>query len=491
MIGWMQKHNKYLVWTIWVSTVAFIGAGFVGWGSYSFGSKAGNVAAVGNVEISQKRLNMTYSDLYQKYAAMFPGQFDDAKAKEMGLAQQAFSILQTQALILNYAEELGIIVTDEEVASELAKIPAFQTQGRFDKKVYDAYLSNRRLKAATFEEMLHDQLLIDKTLKLLHLPPLSLEVESISAAMRIADDIAYTILTPDDINVTVDEKGLRAYWQQHKEEFKTPERFRLAIVWTPGDAAEIDKKELFAFYQENSFNYTDESGKILPFEKAKEALRHDLKLKKSKKIAQKAYIDFKKGKREADETVELAYGDPKLSESLWNEIKIAHKGDILKPKRVEERYATVTIREIFPPRTMSFEEAKPALLPLYNRLLKEKALDEAAQKYLQNIMENSEYHLERVTIRDIDKVKGLNRTESLQFLQNLFTSLKEKGIIRLQNKHIVYRISKQTLIPQTEITSLDINATVNKTKQGIFDEHLIDILSKRYPTEVYMGGLVN
>ena len=49
MISWMQKHNKYLVWTIWIATIAFIGAGFVGWGSYSFGSKAGNVAKVGDV----------------------------------------------------------------------------------------------------------------------------------------------------------------------------------------------------------------------------------------------------------------------------------------------------------------------------------------------------------------------------------------------------------------------------------------------------------
>ena len=24
MISWMQKHNKYLVWTIWIATIAFI-----------------------------------------------------------------------------------------------------------------------------------------------------------------------------------------------------------------------------------------------------------------------------------------------------------------------------------------------------------------------------------------------------------------------------------------------------------------------------------
>ena len=49
MISWMQKHNKYLIITIWVATIAFIGAGFVGWGSYQYGSKAGAIGKVGDV----------------------------------------------------------------------------------------------------------------------------------------------------------------------------------------------------------------------------------------------------------------------------------------------------------------------------------------------------------------------------------------------------------------------------------------------------------
>jgi peptidyl-prolyl cis-trans isomerase D len=55
MISWMQKHNKYLIVTIWIATIAFIGAGFVGWGSYSYGSKVSAIAQVGDVDI--KKLN--------------------------------------------------------------------------------------------------------------------------------------------------------------------------------------------------------------------------------------------------------------------------------------------------------------------------------------------------------------------------------------------------------------------------------------------------
>ena len=33
MITWMQRHKKWLVITIWISTSACVGAGCGGWGS--------------------------------------------------------------------------------------------------------------------------------------------------------------------------------------------------------------------------------------------------------------------------------------------------------------------------------------------------------------------------------------------------------------------------------------------------------------------------
>jgi peptidyl-prolyl cis-trans isomerase D len=134
----MQKHNKYLVWTIWVATIAFIGAGFVGWGSYSFGSKAGNVAKVGTIEIKQSQLNMVYTNLYNQYNEMMQGKLDDKKAKELGLVQQAFSRIEVQAKLLNFAQEAGIVVSDDEVAKKLVSIKVFHQDGHFSKEIYTA-----------------------------------------------------------------------------------------------------------------------------------------------------------------------------------------------------------------------------------------------------------------------------------------------------------------------------------------------------------------
>ena len=81
MITWMQRHRKYLVVTMWISAIAFVGAGFVGWGQYSYGEKATAVAKVGNVDISMRELQQSYSRLYSQYNKMFQGNFDEIKQK--------------------------------------------------------------------------------------------------------------------------------------------------------------------------------------------------------------------------------------------------------------------------------------------------------------------------------------------------------------------------------------------------------------------------
>jgi len=491
MISWMQKHNKYLVWTIWVATIAFIGAGFVGWGSYDFGAKAGNVAKVGDIEIKQSKLNMVYSNLYNRYNEMFQGQFDEKRAKEMGLVQQAFATIETQAKLLNYAKELGIIVSDEELAKALESIKGFQKNGMFDRSIYNMYLKSQRLKAKTFEDTLRDELTITKLLDLLHIPGLPLEEESVGAAMSIADKIQYRVLTYNDVNLTIDDDALKTFWEQNKAKFMTPKRYALQIVWTESNGTQITDEELQSFYKTNSFNYTDAQGKQLSFEDAKEKVTQDLKLKKSKKSAQKAYIAFKKGKRESDEKTTLPLGDTKLSKAIWDEIQQKKEGDILKPKVVNDKYATVKITAIIQPQVMRFEEAKPMATSLYKAQAQKEALMSLAKTTLQKIEESNATVSDFMSLSKFDNLEKLNSEESLQFLQKLFTSLKEKGIISISNKVVVYNIIAQKHLPLDEKQTKLVKDTVNTIKQRVFESNLIKVLDAKYPTEVYMGGLTN
>jgi len=491
MISWMQKHNKYLVWTIWIATIAFIGAGFVGWGSYSFGSKAGNVAKVGDIEIKQTKLNMVYSNIYRQYNKMLKGNLDDKKAKEMGLIQQAFSSIATQAKILNFAKDTGIVVSDQELVAKLEAIKGFQKEGKFSRDIYDTYLKSQRLKAKEFEETLREEITINKTLALLETETLPLEIDTIGAAMNVADKLSYKVLTTADVDYTSDDAKVKAFWETQKENYMTPKAYELSFVWTASNDAVVSDEELKNYYEANSFNYTNAKGKQLSFDEAKLAVTKDLKLKKTKKSAQKAYIAFKKGAIQSSETMTLPVGDLKLTPSVWNEIETKSVGDILKPKVVGDQYVTVKINSIDVPKVMTFDQAKEKVTTIYDAQAKKEALLVLAESTLDKLDTSAPTVSDFVTLTKRDNLKPLNSQESLQFLQKLFTSNKEKGIISVLDKVIVYNIIEQKLLSMDANQTDLVKQTVNQMKKKTFESNLLKMLDEKYPTEVYMGGLIN
>ncbi|SFV61542.1 Peptidyl-prolyl cis-trans isomerase PpiD [hydrothermal vent metagenome] len=491
MISWMQKHNKYLVWTIWVATIAFIGAGFVGWGSYNLGSKAGNVAKIGDIEISQKKLNMAYSSLYNQYNARMQGKLDEAKAKEMGLIQQAFYRVATQAKILNFAKDAGIIISDTELVEKLKSISGFQKDGIFNKEIYHRYLASQGLKAKTFEASLKEELLIQKTMKLLSIKALPFETDVVSAAMNVSDKLAYKVLSQEDVKIVPNEAKIKSFWETQKEHFMTQKSYSLSIVWTESKDVTVTEDEIKSFYDANSFNYTNSKGKQLNFKEAKDQAKKDLKLKKSKKTAQRAYIAFKKGKLKQSETTILAMNDIKLTPEIWNLLKDAKAGEILKPKTVANRYATIKVEKILPPKVKSYEEAKEAVTKLYMQQARKEAFQKWAKEELKTFNVATATLSDFVKLEENVKLNPLNKEESLQFLQKLFTSSKEKGMISIRDKVVVYKILEQKLGSADKNQTKSVNQTVNVIKQNIFESNLIQILDKKYPTETYVGGLTN
>jgi peptidyl-prolyl cis-trans isomerase D len=434
---------------------------------------------------------MVYSNLYNQYNEMLQGKLDEKKAKEMGLIQQAFSRLEVQAKILNFAEEMGIVVSDKEVADALEAIRGFQKDGVFNKEIYNTYLRSQRLKAKTFEATLRDEILISKTIALLQTDALPLEEETVSSAMNVADKLLYKVIDNNDINISMDEEKIKKFWESQKENFMTPRLYKLSIVWTATNNVEVTDEEVKTFYDANSFNYTDAAGKQLLFDEAKDQASKDLKIKKSKKTAQKQYIAFKKGKIESSETVTLPANDSKLSKELWEDVLAKNSGDIIKPKVVGDRYATVKVEAVIEPAPMSFEEAKAEVTKLYKQQQAKEALLKLAENTLATLEENNANISDFVTLEKNDNLGVLNSAESLQFLQKLFTSSKEKGIISVSDKVVVYKIMAQKFLDTDQNKTDLVKQTVNQMKNRTFESNLIKMLDEKYPTEVYMGGLTN
>jgi len=451
MITWMQKHRKYLVVTIWISTIAFVGAGFVGWGTYQYGSKSNSVAKVGDIPITMTEFQNAYGNLYEQYNRTLGGRLDEATAKQLGLKQQALQSLIYQALIKNFAAEHGIVVDDSEVQQAIVSIPAFQKDGSFDKGLVTP-----------------------------------LETEAFGSAIFISDKIRYKVFDAEDIEVETDREALKKYWEQKRAEYMTPTRYKLSLLWIEPSSRKPDETAIEEYYRANRTDFTDSEGKILPLDEAKDRVVEALRLKAAKKSAQLAYIDLKKGKKEPQEVLTLDANDPRFSEQTWRDIEAATAHTTLKPKIEDDKYVVIRVEDVILPREESFEEAYPDVKEDYIAEIRRERLRKLAESALKNLQEGTVSDF--LTRDSVDKLKPLSNDEAAEFLQRLFSSKKAKGAILLDNKAVSYEVLEQKLLNKDKLEQniAFIKENSRKMKENLLQSSLIKRLQQRYPVEIYL-----
>jgi len=485
MISWMQKHNKYLVVTIWIATIAFIGAGAVGWGSMNFGSSANSVGKVGDIYISKVKYAFTYNNLYAQYAQKYGSKFDRKTAKEIGLKKIVFNNLANEALLLNLANEYGIIVSDKEVADAIANYKLFiGKDGQIDENIYENFVKSRGITKKDFENILRDELKVKKLFSLINIKPLDFEKEIVRTTFLIGDKIKYKVINPQDVKIDVTEEEIKKYWQAHRDSYKTKTKYRLSLLWTRAKDLNISEDDLKKYYHANSFKFTDEKGAAKKFEDVKEQVKNSLLLEKIKKRAAIERSRFKKGKIKATSQEDLAFGDKKLPKNVWEKISKSKVGDVLKPIGVKGSYVTVKIDKITPPQIMSFDSAKE----FANRdLIKEKSykkMKELAQEILKDNTKLDNKSKDYISLSSYELLSPLTPQESLIAIKKIFADSSKKGSIDLGNSIFVYEIEDQKLVKNDKVALLDDEA--NNIKNNELAYNLVKELSKKYTILSYL-----
>jgi len=488
MITWMQRHKKWLIITIWISTIAFIGAGFMGWGQYKYGSKANAVAKVGDVKISMSQLQKSYSNLYQQYNKMFQGNFDEEKAKQFGLKKQALQQLLQQALLLNLAESYDLMVTDEELFNVIKSQKVFYKDGAFDKNTYKLILSQNRMSPKEYEQSLRRELLIEKTLKLLPVKTSANEKEIVSTLLNIADKINYKVLSPEQITLNPTDDELKKFWSGIKDNFKTEVAYEIKYIKLTPQTKQYDNATIQKYYTENKMHFRSKDGKILPLNDAKEAVIAELDKKATKKQALKTYIAFKKGKLASDlKPQELTLTESKnpLGAAALKRIKtLSLSKPFAKPLLVNNSYYIIMLVKTIPAKTETFAVAKERVLPLYLKEKRQEKLLALANNSVKNFVgETTDF----ITVEDAAKLKNIAPNDALEFLQKLFISDKKNSYITLKDgKIVLYNILEQKLLTNNHSNKSDV---IGRLKNSLFEEGLLKTLQNKYQTEIYIKGL--
>ncbi len=483
----MQKHKKYLVVTIWISTIAFVGAGFVGWGAYKFGSSGDVIAKVGDIKITLKEFQDYYSTLYESYARMYGGNFDQQKAKELGLQKQVLDTLVTEALLLNLAKDLGLTVLDEEVVAKIASLPEFQKNGKFDKELYLTLLKRNHIKPVDFERGVRKDLLYEKLQNALKTPVFDLEFNTVAGSMYIGDKLEYKILTSRDINLTYSPQEVKDYYEKNKENYKSQTKYTLSVIEVSPQEVEVDSEELKNYYNKYRTKYKGKDGKILPFEEARELVEQDYRLKEAKKEALRRYVKFKKGELSAQKTLELS--EEEVAPQLLERLKLADVGKVFKPFLDKERYLVVKLEKVTPPIVLPFEKVKERVEEEFKRKKMAKLLVQKAKEELEKGFKG------KVT----DYVCGddfmalsddLTPSEAITFFSQLFLDTKPKGFVPVALDRIVlYKILDQKLgyKPKVDKNQALITDNSDKLKTDIQTQNLIQVLQSLYQIKLLKG----
>lgn len=278
--------NKRLVQII----LALIILPFALWGVSSYdksGNSADVVAAVNGTKISQKEFENALRQQQDRMRQQLGANFDASMLENPQMKRAVLDNLVSQHLLVERAKSAGLTVPDEQVAQAIAGIEAFQVDGKFDKKRYEAVLANQNLSPLTFEASVHDDLLgqqmqdayvqngfaansvVDKVIRLneqqrvVSVSPISFQ--SFMSQAKVDDaavknyyeqnsnefqaheqaKVEYVKFSAGDLlaRVKVSDEDARKYYDEHLNEFGTPEERRAAhiLIAVKGSAPQAEQ----------------------------------------------------------------------------------------------------------------------------------------------------------------------------------------------------------------------------------------------------------
>jgi len=446
MITWMQRHKKWLIITIWISTIAFVGAGFVGWGSYDYGKSNSTVAIVGDKEIPLTQLQSEYSALYSQYQQMFGENFNQELAKQLKLEDAAMQRIIQKYLLLNYADELGLATTDKEVAQELVKINAFLKDGKFDKNSYMSVLKQNKRSVQEFEKQIKQDLLAAKVQKIFNLPLSTNEIKNIGSLIYAQDRVSIKILNSKDIKVVPSNSDLKTYWDTNKNNYKSDEGFKISYT----KIANVEDKD-------------------------KKAMR---------KVALKKYLKLKKGGEKFEITQTIYYSSNFLPKDDFDKVITSKNGTILKPIYKDGNYYVIKLISKIKPTILPFDKVILQVEADYISQKTAELLDEKAKNLLKDF---KGVDLGFINRESIVKIDGLSLDETKEVLQKIVTSQNKLHYINLSDKVVLYKIADTELGSYHSKNDATIKASVEGIKNNYMTNELLKQLQNKYKTTSFMG----
>jgi peptidyl-prolyl cis-trans isomerase D len=304
----MRRHRRWLFAFLWVVIAAFIILYLTPFQGTSAGSPGETLASVGGMPISVGEFQKSYLRQREMYERIYQGRLDAAALKSMGLETQVFEGLVADRLVVLEAQRLGLTVTDDAVAHEIATSPQFQQNGRFvGSAEIKRLLDLRGMTEEEFEEGIRADLLKRRLEALVSdgvtVTPAEAEQEFRRRTEQIKAEYVLVGVAPFKAQVAVADEDVKARFEARKDAYKLPEQRVVSYLLLDTAALKgrvtVTDRDVEAFYQEHKDDFKEPeqvcASHILIKVKAKPGDQEGHPDAEARKLAESALAQVKAG----------------------------------------------------------------------------------------------------------------------------------------------------------------------------------------------------
>ncbi|MGR8950807.1 MAG: SurA N-terminal domain-containing protein, partial [Gammaproteobacteria bacterium] len=239
----------------WVILLA-IGIPFALWGiqNYIDAGKVAPVASVGDKDFYQSDVNRAY----EQYAQQLRGMGID----EQTLKAQALDKLIKDEVLLQYARAEGLVATDQAARDFIKDLDYFKVDGKFNEDRYKSLLNSQRMTSNEFVSRIKNALIMQQLQQSITDTSFATpyDIENFFKIQNQQRDFDYVTVALPKLTAQPSNEEINAYYQQHQDQYKTPEQIAVAYVELSLDAlakkVEVTDDKLKAYYAEQKDQYT-------------------------------------------------------------------------------------------------------------------------------------------------------------------------------------------------------------------------------------------
>ncbi len=242
--------------------VSFILTGVSG---YLIGGGNNFAAKVNGQEISRGQFENAFNSERNRMQQQLGDQYSELAANEgymKTLRQQVLNRLVDEALLDQYSRELKLNISDDQIKQAIFATPAFQVDGKFDNNRYNAIVNQMGMTADQYAQALRNQLTTQQLINGVAGTDFMLKGETDELAALVAQQRIVREATID-VNAlaakqSVTEQEVASYYEQNKNNFMTPEQFRVSYIKL--DAAAMQETasdaDIQSYYDQHKDQFT-------------------------------------------------------------------------------------------------------------------------------------------------------------------------------------------------------------------------------------------